>query len=330
MSESVPATSILDAIGRTPCLPLSRVAPSTVRLLAKLESLNPSGSVKDRIGVSMIRAALQQGLLRKGMTIVEPTSGNTGIALAMAAAAMGFPLVLTMPAHMSQERVSVMAAYGARIILTPELDDMDGAIRRARQIVDADPDAYFMPQQFSNKANPEIHRSTTAPEILKAVGTARLDAFVTGVGTGGTMTGVGQVLRKERPDTRLVAVEPTASAVLSGGAAGVHRIQGIGAGFIPDVLDRDVIDEVLTVDEDEAFAMTRRLAREEGLLVGPSAGANVVAALRLIERDGLTGTVVTILCDTGFRYFSVDGFVDDESPAKTPNPAAGHRPVQRP
>jgi len=267
--------------------------------------------VKDRIGVSMIRAAVQSGQLRDGMTIVEPTSGNTGIALAMAAAAMGYPLILTMPAHMSQERVSVMAAYGARIVLTPAMEDMDGSIRHARQIVASDPDAYYMPQQFSNEANPEIHRRTTGPEILQAVGSATLDAFVAGVGTGGTLTGVGQVLKRQSPGTRIIAVEPSASAVLSGGSAGVHRIQGIGAGFVPDVLDRDLIDEVLTVDEDEAFATTRRLAREEGLLVGPSAGANVAAALRLIERDDLKGTVVTILCDTGFRYFSVDGFVDE-------------------
>ncbi|MBT3343909.1 MAG: cysteine synthase A [Gemmatimonadetes bacterium] len=312
MTEPALAGSILDAIGRTPCLSLRRIAPPHVQLLGKLESLNPGGSVKDRIGVSMIRAAIDAGHLRPGMTIVEPTSGNTGIALAMAAAALRYPLVLTMPSHMSQERVSVMAAYGARIVLTPAEQDMDGAIRAAQEIVAQDPALHFMPQQFSNSANPQVHRDTTAPEILDAVGEARFDAFVAGVGTGGTITGVGHVLREQRPDTRIVAVEPSKSAVLSGGQPGVHGIQGIGAGFIPDVLDRELIDEVLVVDEEEAFSTTRRLAREEGLLVGPSAGANVAAALRLIERDNLTGTVVTILCDTGFRYFSVGGFIDDD------------------
>ena len=311
MSDSRPVASILDAVGSTPCLPLRRIAPASARLFGKLESLNPAGSVKDRIGVSMIRAAIEAGSLRKGMTIVEPTSGNTGIALAMAAAAMGFPLLLTMPSHMSHERVAVMAAYGARIILTPAEQDMDGAIRRAHEIVAEDPESHFMPQQFDNAANPDVHRRTTGPEILEAVGASSFDAFVAGVGTGGTITGVGQVLRRQHPETRIVAVEPSASAVLSGGPAGVHGIQGIGAGFVPHVLDRQLIDEVMTIDEEEAFAMTRRLAREEGLLVGPSAGANVASSLRLIERDGLTGTVVTILCDTGFRYFSVDGFVDD-------------------
>ncbi len=310
MTEPAPAGSILDAIGRTPCLPLQRIAPSHAHLLGKLESLNPAGSVKDRIGVSMIRVAIDAGALRPGMTIVEPTSGNTGIALAMAAAALGYPLVLTMPSHMSQERVSVMAAYGASIVLTPADEDMDGAIRAAEEIVARDPAQHYMPQQFNNAANPQEHRNTTAPEILEAVGDARFDAFVAGVGTGGTITGVGQVLRAQRPETRIVAVEPARSAVLSGGEAGVHGIQGIGAGFVPDVLDRQLIDEVVVVDEEEAYAMTRRLAREEGLLVGPSAGANVAAALRLIERDQLTGTVVTILCDTGFRYFSVGGLID--------------------
>lgn len=312
MSEQEePPGSILDAIGHTPCLSLSRIAPPQVRLLGKLECLNPAGSVKDRIGVSMIRAAVAAGQLRPGMTIVEPTSGNTGIALAMAAAALGYQLVLTMPSHMSQERVAVMAAYGARIVLTPAEQDMDGAIQEAARIVSHDPDQHYMPQQFSNAANPLEHHNTTAPEILEAVGSQPFDAFVAGVGTGGTITGVGQVLRTRSPETRIVAVEPSRSAVLSGGRAGVHGIQGIGAGFVPEILDRDLIDEVMTVDEEEAFALTRRLAREEGLLVGPSAGANVVAALRLIDRDDLTGTVVTILCDTGFRYFSVDGFIDD-------------------
>jgi cysteine synthase A len=303
--------SILDTVGATPLIEIRRMpAKGSARILGKLEALNPAGSVKDRIGLSMIRAAEADGQLCSGMTIVEPTSGNTGIALAMVAAALGYDLVLTMPDHMSSERIAVMAAYGAHIELTPSTQDMPGAIRRAEQIVAQDPDQYFMPQQFRNAANPQIHRQKTAREIVAATA-GRIDAFVAGVGTGGTITGVGSVLKQELANVRIVAVEPSRSAVLTGGVAAVHGIQGIGAGFVPQVLDRDVIDEVITIDDEDAFCCTRALAREEGLLLGPSSGANVAVSMRVAQALGPAATVVTILSDTGFRYFSVDGFIDD-------------------
>lgn len=299
--------SILDTIGGTPMVRLNRMVPeSGCTILGKLEALNPAGSVKDRVGISMIRAAESSGLLKPGMIIVEPTSGNTGIALAMAAAALGYELVLTMPDSMSAERISVMAAYGARIILTPGVDDMAGAIREAQQIKDADPAGTFMPQQFRNSSNPQIHRETTVREILQAT-EGRVDAFVAGVGTGGTITGVGGVLKQEVAGIRIVAVEPARSPVLSGGEPGLHGIQGIGAGFVPEVLETDVIDEIVTIDDEEAFECTRRLARDEGLLLGPSSGANMAASLRIGETLSAKACLVTVLCDTGFRYFSVDG-----------------------
>jgi len=242
------------------------------------------------------------------MTIVEPTSGNTGIALAMAAAALGYRLVLTMPESMSLERRQVMASYGAQIVLTPGAEDMPGAIAKAEELKAADPHGVFIPQQFANPANPAAHRETTALEILEAT-EGKLDAFVAGVGTGGTITGVGSVLKKEVPNVRLVAVEPQRSPVLSGGRAALHGIQGIGAGFVPDILDRDLIDEIVQIADEEAFHYARRLAREEGLLLGPSSGANVAASLQVAAALGPDARLVTVLCDTGFRYFSVDGFV---------------------
>jgi len=299
--------SILDAIGDTPLVELRRLVPAGGgQLWAKLESRNPGGSVKDRIGVRMIRDAQERGALRPGMTIVEPTSGNTGIALAMAAAALGYRLVLTMPESMSLERRQVMASYGARIVLTPAAEDMAGAIRKAEELKARDPEGVFMPQQFGNPANPEAHRRTTAREILEATG-GQLDAFVAGVGTGGTITGVGEVLKAQVPGIHIAAVEPARSPVLAGGKPGLHGIQGIGAGFVPAVLSQAVVDEVVAIEDEDAFHYTRRLAREEGLLVGPSSGANVAAALQVAQRLGPGKRLVTMLCDTGFRYFSVAG-----------------------
>ena len=313
MSKLKTVDDILQVVGDTPMVRLNRVVVDNgSQIYGKLEARNPTGSVKDRIGASMIRAAEVDGLLKKGMTIVEPTSGNTGIALAMAAAALGYRLVLTMPESMSLERRQVMASYGAQIVLTSSEEDMAGAIQRAEELKLADPEGVFIPQQFSNAANPEAHRQTTALEILEAM-EGKLDAFVAGVGTGGTITGVGSVLKRELPALHLVAVEPKSSSVLSGGKAMPHGIQGIGAGFIPEVLDRELIDEIITIEEDEAFHCARRLAREEGLLLGPSSGANVAASLEVASRLGPDCRLVTILCDTGFRYFSVDGFVDPNS-----------------
>jgi cysteine synthase A len=267
--------------------------------VAKLESQNPGGSVKDRPALAMIEAAERDGRLREGAVIVEATSGNTGISLAMIAAVRGYRCVLVMPDDMSLERRYILRAYGADIVLTPAEQGMAGAVTRAEEIVRSTEGA-FMPRQFDNAANPEVHARTTARELLDTIG-GDLVAFVAGVGTGGTLTGVGQVLKRERPKVRVVAVEPAASAVLSGKAAGVHGIQGIGAGFVPRVLDRGVIDEVITITDVAATRMSERLAREEGLLVGPSSGANVEAAVAVAARMK-GGTVVTLVCDTGERY----------------------------
>lgn len=300
--------TILDAVGSTPLIRLQHLLPENgSEIYGKLEASNPAGSVKDRIGSSMIAAAERDGTLRQGMTIVEPTSGNTGIALSMAAAAKGYRLILTMPDSMSVERRAVMASYGAEIVLTPGGEDMPGAIRKAEELKGLDPAGVFMPQQFRNPANPQVHRETTAREILAEMD-GQLDAFVAGVGTGGTISGVGGVLKSELPSVHVAAVEPTRSAVLSGGKPGLHGIQGIGAGFVPEVLQRHLIDSVIAVEDEEAFQYTRRLAREEGVLVGPSSGANVAAALQLAEELGPGKRLVTIFCDTGFRYFSVEGF----------------------
>ena len=305
------AASITDLIGRTPLIRLNRISDECgAEVLGKLESLNPGGSVKDRIGLAMVAAAEREGRIAPGRTtIIEPTSGNTGIALAMVAAARGYDMVLTMPDTMSAERRAILKAYGARLVLTPGAEGMSGAVQRALDLAAETPDA-FVPQQFENAANPEVHRLTTAEEIWEDTG-GEVDAFVAGVGTGGTLTGVGGVLRERRPGVRIVAVEPSDSAILSGGRPGPHRIQGIGAGFVPKVLDEGVYDEVMLVGGDDAFAAARDLARTEGVLVGISAGANVWAAGQVARRPEMRGrVVVTVLCDTGERYLSTPLFAD--------------------
>ena len=296
--------SLLELVGETPLLRLQRVVPSSgAEVLGKLESLNPGGSVKDRIAKSMIEAAERDGLLQPGDTIVEPTSGNTGVGLALVAAAKGYRLILAMPEDYSLERRKLFARYGAELVLTPAIEGMSGAVFAAEEL--ARQPRHYMPQQFQNPANPEVHRRTTAEEIWAATD-GRLDAFVAGVGTGGTITGVGEVLRERLPNVRIIAVEPEKSPVLRGGRFGVHGIQGIGASFVPGVLNRDIYDEVLGVSDAAAYRMTARLAHEEGVLVGVSAGANVHAALQVAEQMGPEQRIVTILCDTGERYLSVD------------------------
>jgi cysteine synthase len=309
------AGSITELIGHTPLLRLNHISDETgAEVLGKLESFNPGGSVKDRIGLSMIEAAERDGLIAPGRTtIIEPTSGNTGVALAMVAAARGYELVLTMPDTFSVERRALLRAYGARLVLTPGSEGMTGAVDRARELA-AELDDAFVPQQFENAANPEAHRLTTAEEVWEDTG-GEIDVLVAGVGTGGTLTGVGRVLKERRPGVRVVAMEPSDSPVLSGRPSGPHRIQGIGAGFVPKVLDVELFDEVITVSGDDAFAGARRLACEEGLLVGISAGANVWAASELARRDGMAGkVVVTILCDTGERYLSTPLWADLPEP----------------
>lgn len=294
--------SVLDLIGATPVVRLTRLpGREDAEVWGKLESLNPGGSVKDRICRSMIEDGERRGLLKPGGTIVEPTSGNTGIGLALVAAVKGYRLILTMPDTMSEERRSLLAAYGARVILTPDTRGMGGAVRKAEELAAEHPD-FFMPQQFTNPANPAVHRSTTAVELLSQF--EHLDAFVAGVGTGGTITGVGAVLRERFPAIRIYAVEPAASPVLSGGEPGYHTIQGIGAGFVPPVLDTRIYDEVITVSDEDAAATTHRLALEEGLFVGISSGANCFAAMQAARDLGKGCQVVTMLCDSGERYLS--------------------------
>lgn len=305
------AASITELIGRTPLLRLNRVSDETgAEVLGKLESFNPGGSVKDRIGLAMIDAAEREGRIAPGRTtIIEPTSGNTGVALAMVAAARGYEMVLTMPDTMSVERRSLLKAYGARLVLTPGADGMTGAVDRAVALAAEGADT-FVPQQFENVSNPEAHRRTTAEEIW-ADCDGEVDAFVAGVGTGGTLTGVGLLLKERRPGVLAAAVEPSDSAVLSGRPAGAHRLQGLGAGFVPKVLDAAAYDEVIPVKGEDAFATARDLARREGVLVGISSGANVWAAAQIAARPGMKGkVVVTILCDTGERYLSTPLFAD--------------------
>ncbi|MFA5537343.1 MAG: cysteine synthase A [Bacillota bacterium] len=295
--------NVAECIGETPLVTLNKINNTGAELLAKLEYFNPGGSVKDRIALNMIEEAEKQGLLDKDTIIIEPTSGNTGIGLALIAAVKGYQLILTMPETMSIERRNLLRAYGAKLVLTPGAEGMKGAIKKAEELLQGYEKA-FMPQQFTNPANPEVHRKTTAQEIWLATG-GKLDVLVAGVGTGGTVTGVGKFLKEKLPQLKVVAVEPLASPVLSGGNPGPHKIQGIGAGFVPQILDMTVIDEIITVADDDALAMARRLAKEEGLLVGISAGAATYGALQLAGKAEYKGKrVVVVLPDTGERYLS--------------------------
>ncbi len=306
--------NLADTFGNTPLVKIPRLndgLPGTI--LVKMESFNPAGSVKDRIGVSMIEAAERDGRLLPGMKILEPTSGNTGIALAFVAAAKGYQCILVMPDTMTMERRNLLKAYGAQVLLTPGAEGMKGAIAKAAEIQATDPAKYYVPQQFENPANPEVHRRTTAEEIWRDTDGA-VDIFVAMVGTGGTITGVGEVLKERKPGIKIIAGEPDASPVLSGGNPGPHKIQGTGTGFVPKVLDTSVYEEVIKVTDADAIAMARRAAREEGMLVGISAGANIWAALQVAARPESKGkTIVTIGCDTGERYLSNPVFADQDA-----------------
>jgi cysteine synthase A len=299
--------NICQLIGRTPIVRLNRIPKEGwAELLVKLESFNPGGSVKDRIGLSMIEKAEQDGRLKPGGTIVEPTSGNTGIGLAMVAASRGYRVILTMPEDMSTERMNLLKAYGAQLVLTPREEFMQGAINAAEKILREHPD-YFMPQQFRNPANPDVHRRTTAKEILAVLG-SRLDALVVGIGTGGTVTGAGETLKKDLPELKIHAVEPAESPFFSGGKPGPHKIQGIGAGFMPQIFNREVVDRIVMVSYEHARVAARRLAEHEGILCGVSSGAILHAALGVAQDLGKGKRVLAILPDTGERYLSTDLF----------------------
>ena len=298
---------ITELIGGTPLVRLNRLSkPGGATIYAKVESFNPGGSIKDRICLNMINEAERLGKLKPGGTIVEPTSGNTGIGLALVAAVRGYKLILVMPESMSMERASLLSSYGAQLVLTAAWEGMKGSIKEAESIVAQNP-SYYMPDQFSNPANPDMHRKTTGPEIVNALD-GRVDAFVAAAGTGGTIMGCGEVIRQRNPAAKIVAVEPAGSPVLSGGDPGPHKIQGIGAGFVPKVLNRTLLDRVVTVTDDEAYQTAKLLAKKEGLLVGISAGANVFAAQKIAEELGPGKNVVTILCDTGERYISIEKY----------------------
>lgn len=300
-------SDILKTIGKTPLVRINKLtAGMKVEIYAKIEFFNPGGSVKDRIALNMIEDAERRGILKTGMTIIEPTSGNTGIGLAMIAAVKGYPVVFTMPETMSIERRKILRQFGARIILTPGNKGMAGAVAEAERL--AQQDGYFMPQQFNNPANPEIHRKSTAHEIIEDLGDRVPDYFIAGVGTGGTLSGVGEILKKKYPAVRIVAVEPSASPVLSGGQPGPHKIQGIGAGFIPQILNLNIIDEIIQVDDESAIQTARHLATEEGILTGISAGANMLAALQIAKRSHTEQLLITIFPDTGERYLSTELF----------------------
>ncbi len=308
-SQCKVANSITELIGHTPLLRLNRLVSSDMaEVLVKIEYFNPGGSVKDRPCLFMIEEAERNGRLKKGSVIIEPTSGNTGIGLAMIAAARGYRCILVMPESMSLERTYILKSYGAEVVLTPSAEGMSGAIKKAEELFKKNPGS-FLPQQFKNKANPESHRKTTAQEILQATQN-KIDAFVSGVGTGGTITGVGEVLKELIPQVKIIAVEPKASAVLSGGKPGPHKIQGIGAGFIPEILNRSIIDLVITVSDNQAFETSRALARQEGIFAGISAGAAAWAGLQVAKELGKGKTVVVVLPDTGERYFSMQQYFE--------------------
>ena len=298
---------ITELIGRTPLVRLNRLSPTGgATIYGKVEFFNPGGSIKDRICLNMINEAERLGHLKPGGTIVEPTSGNTGIGLALVAAVRGYKLILVMPESMSMERASLLSSYGAQLVLTPAWEGMKGSIREAESIIAQNP-SYYMPDQFSNPANPAMHKKTTAIEILESLD-GKIDAFVAAVGTGGTITGCGELFKERNRDVKVIAVEPAGSPVLSGGEPGPHKIQGIGAGFVPKVLNRAVIDRVMTVTDDEAYQTAKQLSKKEGLLVGISAGANVFAAQKVAQELGPGKNVVTILCDTGERYISIEKY----------------------